>query len=55
MNDLKCRKCPYFYNGEYCICHEMYTEDDKCDFCWEGLKEESLDYIKLKNIFIEGE
>lgn len=55
MKINKCKKCPYLYNDEYCICHEMYAEDDKCDFCWEGLKEEDIDSIKFKNIFIEGE
>lgn len=55
MKTNECSKCPYWYNNEYCICHDIYTEDDKSDICWEGLKEYNLGYMEIYNIFIEKE
>ena len=55
MKTNECKKCPYLYNNEYCICHKIYTEDDECDVCWEGLKEHNLDYIEINNVFMEKE
>lgn len=40
-----CEECPYCYNNEYCIYHDIYLDDKECDLCGEGFRKElKVDY-----------
>lgn len=48
MENKKCEECPYLYNFEYCIWHEIYIDDIKNNICNMEVESETYgDEIKF--------